>query len=102
MIIEPVGGGEAIRVEPGHEAATNKLFYESYFELLDSGEYTAIISVESAGKTGEAGFNFEIAQGAVEINWFRYSGFSLIFVAIGWFVWQIRQERQLREATLSA
>lgn len=102
LTIVPVGGGDSIVIKPGHEAATNKLFYESYFELLDPGEYTATISVESEGKTGEADFTFEIAAGPIEINWFRYSSLALVAVAIGWFIWQVRQEQELREASVTA
>lgn len=101
LVVEPIsGGGEVLTITPDHDRATNKLFYESYFELLEPGEYTAILLVEKDGRTGEAGFSFEVAQGALEINWFRYSGLALMAVAIGWFVWQLRQERQLQEAGL--
>lgn len=92
MILER-DGGETIFVEPNHDSATNQLFYETYFELTEPGSYTGIVSVESDGKTGEAGFSFEVGQGILEINWFQYSGFAVLAVAIGWFVWQIRQDQ---------
>ena len=94
LFIEPEGGGERLVVNPDHELATNKLFYETYFDLLEPGRYTAFVSVESDGKRGEAEFSFELAQGSIEINWFRYSGIAVLCVAVGWFIWQVRQDRQ--------
>ncbi len=98
VIIEPIRGGTPIIVRPNHGEATNNLFYESYFELLEPGEYRAIVSVESNdGRMGEAGFDFVLARGVLDINWFQYSGFALIAVVIGWFAWQIREEKRLKE-----
>lgn len=98
LIIEPIEGGSPIVIRPNHGEATNNLFYESYFELLEPGEYNAIVSVESNdGRTGEAGFSFVLAKGALDINWFQYSGYALIAVVLGWFVWQIRQEKRFKE-----
>ncbi|MFK7801337.1 MAG: hypothetical protein AB8G95_06885 [Anaerolineae bacterium] len=87
-------GGESLTVSPDHERATNKLFYETYFELEEAGSYTGIVSVEHNGKMGEAGFSFEVAQGLIEINWFRYSGFAVLLVAVGWFIWQMRLDNE--------
>ncbi len=97
LTIEPDDGGEAIIVQPDHEIATNQLFYETYFELTEPGSYTGNVSVESNGRVGEAGFSFDVGQGLIEINWFRYSAFAVLFVAIAWFVWQIRQENLATE-----
>lgn len=97
LTIERDGDGSPIVVRPDHEIATNLLFYETYFELTEVGSYSGIVSVESEGKTGEAGFNFEVGQGLLEINWFRYSGFAVLAVAIGWVVWQMRQDQQEAE-----
>lgn len=97
LIIEPDSGGEPLIVQPDHERATNKLFYETYFDLDEVGSYSAIVSVEADGKAGEAGFSFELAQGIVEINWFRYSGIAVLIVAVGWFIWQLRQDQQDEE-----
>ena len=93
LIIEPNDGGEPLVVKPDHERATNKLFYESYFDLVEEGNYTALVSVESGGRSGEAEFSFELAQGLIEINWFRYSGIAVLVVAVGWFIWQLQQDR---------
>jgi len=95
LIIEPDSGDELLKIKPDHERATNKLFYETYVDLNESGSYTGIVSVTSDdGKTGEASFSFVVAQGITEINWLRYSGFALLFVAVGWFVWQLRLDYQ--------
>ena len=101
LIIEPDSGGEPLIVKPDHERATNKLFYETYFELEEAGSYTAFVTVESDGKVGEAGFSFELAQGLVEINWFRYSGIAVLIVAVGWFIWQLRLDQQDEEGVES-
>ena len=94
MFLEPVDGGESIVVQPDHEEATNKLFYETYFELTEAGEYVGKIMVESNGRYGEAEFNFDVARGSVDINWFRYSGIAVMIVAVGWFIYQLRQDVQ--------
>ena len=93
LIIESDVSGERYIVSPDHERATNKLFYETYIELDQPGNYTGIVLVESDGKMGEASFSFELAQGFVEINWFRYSGFAVLVVAVGWFIWQMRLDK---------
>ncbi|MEM8857386.1 MAG: hypothetical protein AAGD96_03645 [Chloroflexota bacterium] len=97
MILQPSDGGDPIVVRPDHQAATNKLFYETYFDLAESGEYTGIIRVKSEGQFGEAEFAFEAAQGTVEINWFRYSGIAVLAVAVGWFIFQLRKDSQEEE-----
>lgn len=94
MILRPLDGSDPIVVKPDHEEATNKLFYETYFELLNAGEYEGTIRVESEGRFGEADFSFEAARGTVEINWFRYSGIVVMLIAVGWFVYQLRQDSQ--------
>lgn len=98
LIIEPIDGGRPLVIRPDHLEATNKLFYESYFELLEPGEYSAVVTVESEGETGEVDFTFELERGLLEINWFRYAGLSLIAVVFGWFGWQVREERKYGEA----
>ena len=95
MIIEPDGGGELLKIKPNHDLATNKLFYETYFAINEPGNFTGTVLVTSDdGKTGEASFSFEVAQGITEINWLRYSGFATLLVAIGWLVWQSRLDYQ--------
>ncbi|MFT5195631.1 MAG: hypothetical protein ACI9EW_000062 [Cellvibrionaceae bacterium] len=94
LVVQADEGGEPFVIKPDHERATNKLFYETYFILDDPGSYTGIVSVEADGKMGEAGFSFEVAQGTIEINWLRYSGFAVLAVAIAWFVWQIYLDKK--------
>ncbi|MEM9774928.1 MAG: hypothetical protein AAF902_10125 [Chloroflexota bacterium] len=97
MILKPIDGGDPIVLKPDHEEATNKLFYETYFELIDEGGYEGVIRVESGDRSGTADFSFDAARGTVEINWFRYSGIAVLIVAVGWFIFQLRQDDKEEE-----
>lgn len=98
LTITPDDGGKSLVVYPSHARSVNKLFYEAYFRLDEVGSYKAVVLVESNGKTGTANFDFDLLQGAADINWFRYSGIAVLVVAIGWFVWQVQLDRLEDEA----
>lgn len=84
--------GESILAEPTHRVATNKLFYESYFELFEPGDYMGTLTVEFDGRQGEISFPFLVEQAEVEINWFLYSTLASIILTVGWLMAQITNQ----------
>lgn len=75
-----------------HASATNKLFYESYLMLPNEGTWTVDVVVSHAGKFGEAQFSLDVIESEPEINWLLYGGIGIVVIAVGWFVWQSREE----------
>lgn len=83
--------GETIRVDATHQNATNKLFYEAYFELPEAGEWNAVVNVNYEGESGSVPFVASADTPPLNINWTLLGGIALVLLAVGWFIWQARQ-----------
>lgn len=83
--------GETIRVDATHQNASNKLFYEAYFELPEAGEWNAVVNVNYEGESGSVPFVAAADAPPLNINWTLLGGIVLVLLAVGWFIWQARQ-----------
>ena len=86
-------GSESFTVTPNHASATNKLFYETYFEFPDDGTWTADIAVSKAGEQGATNFSLVVEPGennGLDINWMLVGGTAVLLIGLGWFGWQTR------------
>ena len=85
-------GRESITVQPTHTQATNKLFYEGYFEFPREGEWQGEISVSKDEESGTTTFSMLVEpDGGREINWVLIGTTAVLLIGLGWFVWQNRQ-----------
>ncbi|MCB0034081.1 MAG: hypothetical protein KDE51_08685, partial [Anaerolineales bacterium] len=87
--------GEEIQVSADHQTATNKLFYEAYFELPEAGEWDAVVTINYDGQTGSSPFTVTADSPPLNINWTLIGGIAVVIIAAGWFVWQSRQHDEL-------
>lgn len=86
-------GWETVTVRPNHDTATNKLFYEAYFEFPNGGMWTGEVTVAKDGDEGTAVFSLPVEQGestGLEINWMLVGGTAVLLIGLIWFVWQSR------------
>lgn len=87
--------GEEISVSASHQNATNKLFYEAYFELPEAGDWDAVITINYDGQSGSVPFTVTADSPPFNINWTLIGGIAIVIIAVGWFIWQSRQHKEL-------
>lgn len=83
---------QPIIVDATHSLATNKLFYESYFDLISPGDYSGEVQVTFEGKSGTAIFPFVVTRAPLTVNWFLYSTIAAVIITAGWFLTLFAEE----------
>lgn len=92
IVLTTAVGQETVTVQPSHEQATNKLFYEGYFEFPQDGEWSGEIVVNKGEAQGMTTFNMFVEPGEEgAINWLWVGTTAVFLIGLIWFVWQSRQ-----------
>ena len=91
--LEPLRGeGGAITVFATHEAAVNKILYETDLELPSEGQWRVEVFVDGPAGSGSGAFDVRVLPPS-RLNWALVGGAGLLLLTLYWLVWGAKMPR---------
>ena len=89
VTFKPENEGPSISAQATTENSENKFLYEAVTEIIESGYYEVVISLDAAEGTGEASFELEVESDS-GINWYLIAAAVVIIVGLIYWGWRQR------------